>query len=207
MQTTKNISSIILAIAVLMLLSFKPVNIGYAIGGAVADFSLKNTDGKILSTTAYKNAKGLIVIFTCNHCPFAKKYQQRMNALNQKFGVKGFPLMAISSNDPIMNPEDSYENMTARAKEEHYSFPYLYDETQSVAKAFGAAKTPNAFVLMREKDKWILKYSGAIDDNGAEPDKVTQAYVEDAVNALLKGKQVAIPQTKSIGCPIKYKNV
>ena len=205
MVTVRNIRLVPL-LAVMVLLSFAPVNNSYRIGDKVNDFSLKNVDGKIVSTEAYKNGKGLIVVFTCNHCPFAKKYQQRLNALNKKFAEKGFPLLAVSSNDVLLMPEDSYENMIVRAREEHYNFPYLYDEKQSVARAFGAAKTPHAFVLSKEKDKWTLRYSGAIDDNGSEPENATSHYVEDAVNALLQGKPVAIPETKSIGCPIKLKN-
>jgi peroxiredoxin len=193
-------------IAIIGLLSFKPVNTSYRIGDAVSDFSLKNTDGRMVSLGSYKNAKGFIVVFTCNHCPFAKKYQERMNALNKKYTEKGFPLLAISSNDVIAVPSDSYENMQVRAKDEHYNFPYLFDESQSVARSFGAAKTPQAFVLSKENGKLTLKYSGAIDDNGAEPEKATQHYAEDAVNALLAGKKINITETKSIGCPIKWKN-
>jgi len=200
---------IVLALSVCMLTmsAFRANNIAYTIGNKVRDFSLKNVDGKILNTSSYTNAKGLIVVFTCNHCPFAKKYQQRLNALNKKYAAKGVPLIAINSNDAIAMPDDSYENMIARAKDEHYNFPYLYDETQAIAKAFGASKTPHAYVLFKEKGSWILKYSGAIDDNGGEPEKVTHPYVEDAVNALLQGKQIQTPETKSIGCPIKYKSV
>jgi peroxiredoxin len=195
-----------LPLLALFLLSFRPVNSGYSIGSTAADFSLKNTDGKMLSTTMYKNAKGLILVFTCNHCPFAKKYQQRLNELNNKYRAQGFYLLAVSSTDGIALPDDSYENMVARSKQEHYTFPYLYDETQAVAKAFGAVKTPHAFVLQNEKGKWILKYSGAIDDNGGEPEQVTQRYVQDAVEALLHGKTITTSETKSVGCPIKWKN-
>ena len=176
------------------------------IGTTIADFTLKNVDGKTVSTASYARNKGLIIVFTCNHCPFAKKYQQRFNALNAKYTAQGFPLIAISSNDFVSFPEDSYDNMKTRAKEEHYNFPYLYDETQSVAKTFGAARTPQAFVLQREDKNWVIRYSGAIDDNGAEPEKVTHAYLEDAVKALLQNKPVQMPETKSIGCSIKFKN-
>ncbi|MCW3126773.1 MAG: redoxin [Bacteroidetes bacterium] len=205
MKTSRYIRLVSL-LAMIGLLSFKPVNTAYQVGDNVADFSLKSTDGRMVSLSSYKNAKGFIVVFTCNHCPFAKKYQERMNALNKKYTEKGFPLLAISSNDAIAVPSDSYENMQARAKEEHYNFPYLFDETQSVAKTFGAAKTPQAFVLAKENGKLVLKYSGAIDDNGAEPAKVTRHYAEDAVNALLTGKKIDVTETRSIGCPIKWKN-
>lgn len=176
------------------------------LGNTVSDFTLKNVDGKMVSTVSYAGSKGLIVVFTCNHCPFAKKYQQRLNDLNAKFGAKGFPLVAVCSNDFVSNPEDSYDNMKARAKEEHYNFPYLYDENQSVAKAFGAIKTPQAFVLQRENGNLVVKYIGAIDDNGAEPEKIMHHYVQEAVNALLQNKAILTTETKSIGCPIKLKN-
>ena len=195
----------LLPVLAFILASFKPVDTHYGIGSTMSDFSLKNTDGKILSTSEYKSAKGLVIVFTCNHCPFAKKYQLRLNDLNRKYADKGFSLIAISSNDGVALPEDSYESMIARAKQEHYNFPYLYDEKQSVAKSFGAIKTPQAFVLFKEKGNWVLKYSGAIDDNGAEPEKVTKHYVEEAVNALLQGKKISVTETKSIGCPIKWK--
>ena len=200
----KLLSSLFLIAALLVSTSFAPI-IGYKIGSEVADFSLKNVTGKMVSLADYKAAKGFIIVFTCNHCPFAKRYQERLNNFNKKYSALGMPLLAISSTDPIAVPEDSYEAMVTKAKEEKYTFPYLQDITQSVAKAFNAAKTPHAFVVFKENGKWILKYSGAIDDNGAEPDKVQHHYLEDAVDALLAGKSVPVEVTKSIGCPIKWK--
>ena len=172
---------------------------------AIKDFRLKNIDGKIVSLSDYKNAKGFIIVFTCNHCPFAKMYPQRMNELNQKFGPLKVPLIAISSADTVVYEEDTYTEMVKMAKRKKMNFPYLYDATQSVAKQFNAHKTPHAFVLWKENNEWKIKYSGAIDDNGSEPEKVTHPYVSDAVNALLNGKNVAIPETKSIGCSIKWR--
>ena len=205
MKTTLHIRLIIL-IATVGLLSFRSANGPYHIGDSVSDFSLRSTDGKMVSLGSYKNSKGLIIVFTCNHCPFAKKYQGRLNDLNQKYGAKGFSLIAISSNDAVALPADSYEKMKERAVQEHYNFPYLFDETQFVARAFGAIKTPEVFVLAKQKDNWVLKYSGAIDDNGAEPEKATQHYAQDAVEAILTGKEIKVTETKSIGCPIKWKN-
>jgi peroxiredoxin len=178
---------------------------GYGIGDTVATFSLKNVDGKMVSPDDYKNARGFIIVFTCNHCPFAKLYQDRLNALNGKYVQAGVSLLAISSNDATAVPDDSYKNMVRRAKEKQYTYPYLYDHTQEVAKAFGAIKTPQAYVIFKENGQWILKYYGAIDDNGAEPDKVKNHFVEDAVIALLKGESVATTNTKSVGCSIKWK--
>jgi len=199
----KLLSDIVATISI-MLMSFTPI-VGYKPGDAVTDFSLQNVDGKMVSMAQYKNAKGFIVVFTCNHCPFAKLYQERLNIMNKEYGRKGFHVLAISSNDADAVPEDNFEAMQQRAREQKYNFPYLYDKTQEVARAFGAYKTPHAFVLFREGGKWIVKYSGAIDDNGKEPEKVTNKFVENAIDALLHGQPVAVTTTKSVGCAIKWK--
>jgi peroxiredoxin len=176
------------------------------IGERVSDFSLKNVDGKTISLKDYDSAKGLIVVFTCNHCPFAKLYPPRMNALNERYQKLGVPLIAISSTDPRIYEEDTYELMIEKSKKEKFNFPYLFDEKQVVAKQFEAQKTPHAFVLWKKEGQWVIAYSGAIDDNGAEPSKVTQRYVGDAVEALLNNKEVLIKETKSIGCKIYISN-
>jgi len=178
---------------------------GYKPGDEVKDFSLKSTDNKTISLNGYKNARGFIIVFTCNHCPFAKLYQERMNAMNKEYSAKEIYLLAISSNDAIAVPEDNFEEMAKRAREEHYNFPYLFDETQEVARAFGAVKTPHAFVVFKENGKWIVKYSGSVDDNGAEPEKVKNAFVKNAVDALLRNEPVPVSTTKSVGCAIKWK--
>ncbi len=170
------------------------------------DFSLKNVDGNLVSLKDYQGAKGFIIIFTCNHCPFAKLYPKRLNKLNKKYSNKGFPLLAISSTDTILYAEDTYDNMVLKANKEKFNFPYLYDETQSVAKLYKAERTPQAFVLFKENNNWVIKYNGAIDDNGAEPKKVKVDYVSDAVDALLKNQRVLITETKSIGCKIMFRN-
>ncbi|MCX6293935.1 MAG: thioredoxin family protein [Sphingobacteriales bacterium] len=170
------------------------------------DFSLKNVDGNLVSLKDYSDAKGFIIIFTCNHCPFAKLYPKRLNKLKKKYSNKGFPLLAISSTDTILYAEDTYDNMVIKANKEKFNFPYLYDETQSVAKLYKAERTPQAFVLFKENKTWVIKYNGAIDDNGAEPKKVKVDYVSDAVDALLKNQKVLITETKSIGCKIMFRN-
>jgi glutathione peroxidase-family protein len=197
-------SNLILALLALVLFSFSPA--GYKTGDEVSDFSLKNIDGKMVSLRNYADAKGFIIVFTCNHCPFAKAYESRIIDLDKKYAAKGFPVIAINPNDPNTVPEDSYDNMIARAKEKNYSFPYLFDETQDVAHAFGATRTPHVFVVKKENGKNILKYIGAIDNNSEEPEKVTQRFVEDAVNALLSGKSVPTTETKAIGCTIKWRS-
>lgn len=178
---------------------------GYKPGDESKGFKLLNVNGKVVSLDDYKKAKGFIIVFTCNHCPFAKLYQQRLNELNTKYSALGMPVLAISSNDAEAVPEDNYEEMVKRAREKKYNFPYLFDSTQEVARAFDAAKTPQAFVLFKEGGKWIVKYSGAIDDNGKEPEKVKNHFVIDAVEALLHHQPVPVSTTKSVGCAIKWK--
>ena len=190
--------------AVLLLASFKPEE-GYKTGSKAADFKLKNINGKMVSLSDYKDAKGFIVVFTCNHCPFAKKYENRIMALDKKYSVKGYPVIAINPNDANEVPEDSYQNMQARAKEKGYSFPYLLDETQATAKAFGATRTPHVYVLQKSNADFMVKYIGAIDDNSDDESAVKEKYVEDAINALLAGKEVPLTSTKAIGCTIKWK--
>ncbi len=178
---------------------------GVKVGEVAPPFSLKNVDGKLISLSSYKDSKGLIVIFTCNHCPYAKMYEDRIIALHQKMAPKGFPVVAINPNDPQIVPEDSYENMQKRAKEKGYPFPYLFDETQEVARAYGATKTPHVYLLRREGDKFTVAYIGAIDDSPNEPQKVQRRYVEEAIEAILAGKPVSPSETKAIGCSVKYR--
>ena len=171
----------------------------------IADFTLLNVNGNLVSLKDYPNAKGFIIIFTCNHCPFAKLYPDRMNQLNERYKSFGIPLLAISSTDTLVYEEDNYSHMIEKSLKEKFNFPYLLDGDQKVAKDFGAQKTPHAFIIWREKDHFVVKYSGTIDDNGAEPDKVKNKYINKAVDALLAGKEVDVKETKSIGCQIHFR--
>jgi len=191
--------------AFLMLASFKPEG-GVKVGEKATDFKLKNVDGKIVSMSSnYKDAKGVIVVFTCNHCPFAKKYEDRIIALDKKYKALGYPVVAINPNDPAKESEDSYENMQKRAKEKGYTFPYLFDETQTTATSYGATRTPHIFILQKANADFVVKYIGAIDDNSDDANAVKEKYAENAVDALLAGKAVATTYTKAIGCTIKWK--
>ena len=171
----------------------------------VNDFRLMNIDGKTISMNDFPDAKGFIIVFTCNHCPFAKLYPPRLNELNRKYKNLGVPLIAISSTDTVVYEGDTYPLMVAKARDEHFNFPYLYDDQQTVARDFAAQKTPHAFVVWKESGKYVVRYNGAIDDNGAEPSKVKHHYLADAVDDLLAGRQVAIKETKSIGCQINLR--
>lgn len=179
---------------------------GYEVGDKASDFELKNVDGTYVSLSDYEEAKGFIVIFTCNHCPYAQKYEERIKQLDRKYDKKGFPVIAISPNDPELVPEDSFENMKERAEKENYTFPYLLDEEQTVYPKYGATKTPHVFVLDKQSSDYIVKYIGAIDDNYKDAKLVEQTYVEDAVDAILAGKEVPVKNTKAIGCSIKDKD-
>ena len=180
-------------------------NGGYEVGDKASDFKLKNIDGEWVSLSDYPDARGFIVIFTCNHCPYAKAYEDRIIALDKKYSQAGYPVIAINPNDAVAYPEDSYENMQKRAKEKGFTFPYLYDEAQEVFPVYGATRTPHVFVLDRSGPDVTVEYIGAIDDNYENASNVSQRYVEDAVDALLSGKKPEVTSTKAIGCSIKVR--
>jgi len=181
---------------------------GYKVGDQAADFKLKNVDGKYVSFVDYPNAKGFVVIFTCNNCPYAKAYQDRINALDKEYKAKGFPVIAINPNDPAVEPGDSYDAMVIRAKEKGYTFPYLFDPSNSVYRIYGATNTPHAYVLKKDNSgKLIVKYMGALDDNYQDASAVKMPYIENAIEALLSGKDPEPKTTKAIGCSIKSKPV
>ncbi len=198
--SVRSFRGILLLLPVMLLFGFS-----IADTRAISDFRLQNVDGKFVSLSDYPSAKGFIIVFTCNHCPFAKLYPPRLNELNTKYKPKGVPLIAISSTDTIIYDEDTYPKMVEKAHNEHFNFPYLFDGLQVVAKDFKAQKTPHAFVIWKEQGKWVIKYTGAIDDNGANPGKVQHRYVADAVDALLQGNEVAVKETKSIGCQVHFR--
>jgi len=176
--------------------------LSYQIGDQAEDFALKNIDGKNVSLKDYKNAKGYIVTFTCNHCPYAKMYEGRITALHKTFETLGYPVIAINPNDPALQPDDSFENMQARAKEKNYAFAYLFDETQAIAQKFGATKTPHVFIL---DNTLKVRYIGAIDDNAQDAGQASKFYVANALKELQKGEPVSVPTTKAVGCSIKWK--
>ena len=179
---------------------------GYKVGDVATGFKLKNVDNKMVSLSDFNDAKGFIVIFTCNHCPYAKAYENRINGLNHKYASKGYPVIAINPNDPKVEPQDSFEGMQQRAKEKGFTFPYLFDEGQKIYPQYGATRTPHVFVLQKENGKNIVRYIGAIDDNYADASDVSHKYVEEAVDALLSNKPVAQSSTVAIGCSIKAQN-
>lgn len=196
---------LILILGLLSFSSIKTINSGYQVGDEATDFKLKNIDGKMVSLSDYKSAKGFIVIFTCNHCPYAKKYEDRIIALDKMFKSKGYPVIAINPNDATVQPQDGFAEMQTRAKEKGFTFPYLVDEGQKIYPIYGATKTPHVYILKKENGKNIVKYIGAIDNNYENPNDVSEFYAQDAVNQLLKNEAVKTEKTVAIGCTIKVK--
>ena len=172
------------------------------LGDPAPDFSLPGTDGKTYRLSDFKERKALAVIFSCNHCPYVIASEGRMLELQAKYGPKGAQLVAINANDAVNYPDDSFEAMKKNAQAKGFNFPYLRDESQAVARAYGATHTPHIFLFSQDGK---LAYSGKIDDNWEHPEKVTRRYLAEAIEALLADKPVPEPSTHSIGCTIKWK--
>lgn len=175
---------------------------GLKVGDKAPDFKLKNVDGKMVSLQDFKDAKGYIVTFTCNTCPYAVAYEDRIIELNQKFAAKGYPVVAVMPNDPTVQPGDSFDKMQQRAKEKGFTFPYLFDEGQKVYVQYGATRTPEIYLL--DKDLTV-RYTGAIDDNYEDAAAVKVNYVANAIAAMEKGEEPNPSFTKAVGCSIKTK--
>jgi peroxiredoxin len=193
----------LLALCFVLLSSFvsRPLADGYRVGDKATDFKLKNIDGKMVSLADNKAAKGYIVVFTCNTCPFAKAYESRIVDLHTKYAPLGYPVVAINPNDPAVAPGDSYADM----QKKKYAFPYLVDESQQVAKAFGATRTPHLYVLTKKGADFVVSYIGAIDDNSEDAKLAKTKYVENAMTEIMAGKPATTSSTKAIGCTIKWK--
>ena len=178
---------------------------GYKVGDLAADFNLKNVDGKNVSLANYKNTKGYIVVFTCNTCPVSKAYESRVEALNKMYAAKGYPVVAINTNDPVASPGDTYVKMQERAKEKNFSFAYLEDPNHVNTKKYGAMRTPHVFVLQKTAKGNEVAYIGAIDNDQQLENEQRDNYVQNAVNQLIKGEKPTVASTKAIGCTIKWK--
>lgn len=176
---------------------------GYSVGDKATDFKLKNVDGKMVSLSDYKDAKGFIVIFTCNPCPYAVAYEDRIIELDKEFKAKGYPVIAVNPNSVTASPEDSFEKMVVRAKEKGFTYPYLFDEGHTVYKTYGATKTPHVYILNKEKGELVVAYIGTIDNNYKDASAATEHYVKGAVASLMSGKMPVPATTKAIGCSVK----
>ncbi|MDY0781077.1 thioredoxin family protein [Tenacibaculum sp. IB213877] len=201
----KTFKSILILTVVLVATAFTvKTSSGYEVGDVAGNFTLKNIDGNMVSLSDYNNEKGVIVVFTCNHCPYSKMYEDRIIALDKKYKEKGYPVVAINPNDPSASPGDDFESMKERAKSKGFTFPYLFDDGQKVYPKFGATRTPHVFVLKKAaNNKFVVSYIGAIDNNARDAASANELYVEEAVNSLLEGKQPEKTLTKTIGCSIK----
>lgn len=200
MKTIKN--TVIFATLLLITTAFSlRTENGYKIGDTIEDFSLKNVDDKMVSLSDYKNAKGFIIIFTCNMCPYSVANEDRINALDAKYKSKGYPVIAINPNDPKASKGDGFDDMKVRAKEKGFTFPYLFDEGQNIYPKFGASKTPHVYIVSKKTMK--VEYIGAIDNSSKDPSAVSEKYVENAVDALLSDKKIEKTETRAIGCTIK----
>jgi len=173
---------------------------GYEIGDKATDFNLKNVDGQMVSLAGIEDAKGYIITFTCNHCPYSVLYEDRLIDLHNEMAPKGYPVVAINPNDPAAQPEDSYKLMKTRSDEKKFPFVYLFDENQKIYPQYGATRTPHVFLLDKEM---TVQYIGAIDNNAKDAKAVTVNYVKDAIMALEKGEKPDPNFTKAIGCTIK----
>lgn len=177
---------------------------GYSVGDQAADFSLKNVDGEMVSLKGtYPDANGYIVIFTCNHCPYAVMYEDRIIDINSKYASQGYPVIAINPNDPEVVPDDSYEAMQVRAEEKSFEFPYVFDSKQNVFPLYGALKTPHVYLLDNDLK---VKYIGAIDDNPRDASAVKDRYLENAIESMKAGNDPSPSETKAVGCRIKVKS-
>ena len=181
----------------------KDVN-GYKVGDKAADFYLRNVSGEMISMKDFKDAKGFVIAFTCNTCPFSIANEDRLIAIDEKYKAQGYPLIAINPNDPLVEPGDSFKAMQDRAVAKGFTFPYLEDNDQDVFPKYGATKTPHIYVLQKNKKAdYIVKYIGAIDNSSRDANGVTETYLENALNALIAGKEIKVTETKAIGCSIK----
>jgi thiol-disulfide isomerase/thioredoxin len=173
-----------------------------SISSKLPNFNLKGVDGNLYSPDSFADATALIIIFSCNHCPYVQAYEGRIMEIQKKYKQKGVRVIAINSNDDTSYPDDSFENMKLRARERNFNFLYLRDEDQSTAKSFDATHTPEIFLFNSKRE---LVYHGKIDDNWQEPQRVVNHYLEDALDELFENREISVPETYSIGCTIKWK--
>ncbi len=195
---------VFLLVAILAVFGFSYAD-GYKIGDKANDFRLMNVDGKMISMSDYPDAKGFILMFSCNHCPYSVAYEDRKIALDKKFAPMGYPVIVINPNDSTIVPADSFSNMRIRAEQKQFPYPYLLDADQTVFQEYGATRTPHVFLLNREDGDLIVRYIGAIDNNHEDADAATERYVESAIQNLMEGNQPDPATTRAIGCTIKIK--
>lgn len=176
---------------------------GYSVGDTIVDFRLKNIDDTMMSLSDFGEVKGYIIIFTCNTCPYSVANEDRIIALDKKYKPLGFPVVAINPNNPEVVAGDSFAKMKERANDKGFTFPYLLDEGQQVYPKFGATKTPHVYIVTQNDMQ--VQYIGAVDNSSRDENAVTEKYAENALDALLAGKEIEKKETRAIGCTIKVK--
>lgn len=194
-------TSLIISAAIILVAGTSFTTPAYRVGDYASDFTLKNLNGEYFSLSGMNNAKGYILIFTSNTCPVVKKYEQRIIDLHNEFSSLGFPVIAINSNDS----GDSTEEIQKNLKEKNYPFEYLFDESQDIAREYGATNTPHVFVVLKNNSHLEIKYVGAIDNNADDASSADKYYLRDAVTAILKGYEVPVTLTRAVGCELKWK--
>lgn len=179
---------------------------GYDIGNVVRDFELENIDGSMVSFASFgPSIKGITVVFTCNSCPYAVMYEDRLVEISERAKKAGYPMLAIMPNDLDIKPNDNLEAMKKRAQEKGFKFPYVIDKKQEIFPMFGATKTPEVYILNKTDKGFVVAYHGAIDDNHEDPKAVKVNYIDNALKYLREGKKIDPTRTKAIGCSIKVK--
>jgi peroxiredoxin len=171
------------------------------LGSAAPAFDLPGVDGASHSLDEYGEATLLVLVQSCNHCPYVQAWEERLMAVTRDYEPRGVRVVAINSNDAVNYPEDSFEEMRRRAQQRGFPFDYLHDEDQSVAHALDSTRTPEVFVF---DGKRLLRYHGAIDDSHDDR-SVTTRYLQDALDALLDGRQPPVAETPPVGCSMKWK--
>jgi peroxiredoxin len=168
-------------------------------------FQLPATDGKTYSLDSFKESKGLLVIFMCNHCPYVVAVHERLSALARQYVPRGISVIGINSNDPLYKEADSFENMVRTAREWNLPFPYVFDESQEVARAYDAVCTPDPYLFENSGGKFRLVYRGRVDDSWKDPSAVKEQSLRLAMEGLLAGIPAGGEMIPSMGCSIKWK--
>ena len=197
---SKTFLTVVLATAVVSASAGMALEIGDAVPSG--DVKMRNVDNSEVTLAGAMGPNGLLVVFSCNHCPWVQRWESRIVELGNAYRAKGIGVVAVNSNDTTEYPDDGFEQMRSRAKEKGYAFPYVVDATSGVARAFGASKTPEAY-LFDAGGK--LVYTGTIDDNARDAAAVTATYLKDALEAVVTGGAVPMAKTKALGCSIKLR--